>query len=213
MGWPPQVWAALIGAVAGSLLAALKYTLDQRARMVEDLWSRRLEPYREIWALSAYFSRWPRQDPTCQDVLNLQEKLRLWYYGNGGILMSTRARRRYEYVQRGLEVIRDAQPAPGDKVHKEDYDQMMEIFSRFRSALTDDLESRRKRSFVYSLVDLGEDRRVQRELKRRYQEMLARHHLPRQPAAPAASVWPKLDPKRWRRPPAAGGTDSDRSAA
>jgi hypothetical protein len=52
MGWPPQVLAALIGAVAGSLLAALKYTLDQRARMFGDLWSRRLEPYREVWALT-----------------------------------------------------------------------------------------------------------------------------------------------------------------
>jgi len=87
----PQVWAAVIGAVAGGLLATLRYALDRRARASEELWSRRLDLYREIWALSASFSRWPRQTPTLTDVDNLRKKLRLWYYRDGGILMSARA--------------------------------------------------------------------------------------------------------------------------
>jgi hypothetical protein len=32
-----QIWAALIGAVAGGLLATLKYALDRRARANEEL--------------------------------------------------------------------------------------------------------------------------------------------------------------------------------
>ncbi len=44
----PQVWAAVIGAVAGGLLATLRYALDRRARASEELWSRRLDLYREI---------------------------------------------------------------------------------------------------------------------------------------------------------------------
>ena len=46
------MWAALIGAVAGGLLATLMYALDRRARANEELWSRRLDPYREIWAVT-----------------------------------------------------------------------------------------------------------------------------------------------------------------
>ena len=171
----PQVWAALVSGSAVALVAALKYALDRRARTHEDLWSRRLEVYREIWAASAYFSRWPEQEPTLADVAALQRKLRLWYYGDGGILMSVKARRRYGYVQRGLDAIAHGRPANDDKVSAEDYLEMAEVFSRFRSALTDDLESRRKRSVVYSLVELTEEYRVREELELRHRKMLQRH--------------------------------------
>jgi hypothetical protein len=175
----PQGWAALIGAVAGGLIATLKYALDSRARANQELWNRRLYPYREIWALSASFSRWPRKTPTLTDVDNLRKKLRLWYYRDGGILMSARARRRYGYVQKGLEAIKNGRHTPDDTVREEDYDHMTEVLSRFRSALTEDLESRRKRSVVYTLTDLSQDYRTQDELELWQRTLLKRHGLGR----------------------------------
>jgi hypothetical protein len=52
-------------------------------------------------------------------------------------------------------------------VDKADYDDMVEILSRFRAALTGDLESRRKRSIIWSIVDLREDRKARRDLRER----------------------------------------------
>lgn len=48
-----------------------------------------------------------------------------------------------------------------------DYDDMVEILSRFRAALTADLESRRKRSIVWSIIDLRDDRKARDDLKER----------------------------------------------
>jgi hypothetical protein len=51
--------SAAIGFAVGAGLATVKYVLDLRARRDEDLWSRRFDPYREVWALTSQFSRWP----------------------------------------------------------------------------------------------------------------------------------------------------------
>ncbi|GIF22407.1 hypothetical protein Ate02nite_51370 [Paractinoplanes tereljensis] len=170
------MWAALIGLAAGVLGSALKYALDRRAKAYEDLWSRRLEHYRGVWEASALFSRWPRQEPTLDNIRTLQTTLRTWYYGDGGMLMSAKARRRYEYVQKSLTAIDGTGP---DQVGDDDYTEMMEIFSRLRSALTDDLESRRKGSILYTLLDLARDRRVHNDLDNRYQKVLTRHRPPK----------------------------------
>jgi hypothetical protein len=143
--------------------------------MHEDLWSRRWDPYRQVWTLSSDFSRWPRAEPTGIHLDVLHRRLREWYYGDGGILMSTRARRQYTYVQQGLAAIVGVTPDP-TPVGPDDYEDMGEIFSRFRSALTSDLESRRKRSIVWSLFDLREDRRDRRELAWRLTHVRGRHH-------------------------------------
>ncbi len=163
---------AAIGFAAGAGGATVKYALAQRARIHDDLWGRRLEVYREVWTLTSQFSRWPRQHPGLEDVRELHEQLRRWYYRDGGILLSTRARERYEYVQKALEAI-----SLGDEhgaVRDTDYGDVMTIMSRFRSALTDDLESRRKRSIVWSVLAVRSNRQVRRELDGRLGGMTKR---------------------------------------
>lgn len=167
-----DILSGAIGLVVGAGGATVKYALAQRARVHEDLWGRRLDPYREVWALTSQFSRWPRQSPTLGDVQDLHERFRRWYYGDGGILMSARARRRYEFVQKGFAALCGRGAAP-EKVKPGDYDGMMEIMSRFRTALTDDLESRRKRSLVWSVVDARDDRRAVRDLEMRVARLQA----------------------------------------
>ena len=159
--------SAAIGLAVGAGLATVKYVLDQRARRDEDLWSRRFDPYREAWALTSQFSRWPRQNPTIGDVAALHEMFRRWFYRDGGILMSSRARARYTYVQEGLAALCRRNLEADKHLKEADYDDMVEILSRFRAALTADLESRRKRSIVWSIIDLREDRKARDNLKER----------------------------------------------
>jgi hypothetical protein len=101
----PDFLSAAIGLAVGAGLATVKYVLAQRARLDEDLWSRRLDPYREVWALTSQSSRWPGQNPAIRDVAGLHERFRRWFCGDGGILMSSRARSRYTYVQEGLAAL------------------------------------------------------------------------------------------------------------
>jgi hypothetical protein len=158
-----DILSGAIGLAAGAGLATLKYALAQRARLHEDLWGRRLDPYRQAWALTSQFSRWPRQSPTKEDLDSLHEQFRRWFYGDGGILMSSRARARYTYVQEGLEAL--CRRLTGEAhVDDADYDAMTEIMSGFRAALTGDLESRRKRSIIWALIDLRKDHGTNRDL-------------------------------------------------
>jgi len=159
--------SAVIGLVVGAGLATVKYVLDQRARRDEDLWSRRFDPYREAWALTSQFSRWPRQNPTIGDTAALHKMFRLWFYGNGGILMSSHARARYTYVQEGLAALCRRGLEADSLIKAADYDDVEEIMSGFRAALTADLESRRKRSIVWSIIDLRKNRKTKADLKER----------------------------------------------
>src|SRR6266545_981757 len=140
MALATELSTAVIGLGAGAGLAALKYTLTQRARMHEDLWSRRLDPYRDIWALSSQLSR-----------------------------------ASYEYVQKGLGAICAAAADPREPVSDGDYADMVVIFSRFRTALANDLESRRKRSIIWSMIEMYEARKIRRQLKQRLDGLSRRH--------------------------------------
>jgi hypothetical protein len=162
-----DVLSAASGLAVGAVLATVKYALAQRARLDEDLWSRRLDTYREVWALTSQFSRWPRQKPTSGDVVQLHEQFRRWYYGDGGILMSSRARKRYTHVQEGLAALSRLSSDTEKQVDGADYDDMVEILSGFRTALTEDLESRRKRSIVWAIVGLWADRKDRHDLNER----------------------------------------------
>jgi len=50
---------------------------------------------------------------------------------------------------------------------RRDYDDVEEIMSGFRAALTADLESRRKRSIVWSIIDLRKNRKTKADLEAR----------------------------------------------
>lgn len=166
MPWSTEIASALIGLGAGAGAATIKYALDQRARLHEDLWSRRLTEYRAAWALTSQFSRWPRQKPTVRDCRTVHEAFRRWYYGDGGMLMSSHARKRYEFVQRGIGAVIAAR-TDGARVDDDDYADLTEVMSGFRSALTSDIESRRRRSIVWQVADQRRDVRARAELQRR----------------------------------------------
>jgi hypothetical protein len=193
MPWNTEVASALVGLGAGAGAATIKYALDQRARLHEDLWTRRLTAYRAAWALTSQFSRWPRQKPTVMACRTVHEAFRRWYYGDGGMLMSSHARKRYEFVQQSIGAVIAARP-DGAPVDDDDYADLTEIMSGFRSALTGDIESRRRHSIVWQVADQRRDVRARAELQRRVTRLQERTRTDQ--AVPPGSEPPGLGAAR-----------------
>jgi hypothetical protein len=85
--------------------------------------------------------------PNLGDLEELHRKLRRWYYDTGGLYLSELARKRYGDVQELIEALlkhkrgrRDTPLDPGE------YQDLMETASAMRTALTQDLDTRRRKS-------------------------------------------------------------------
>ena len=74
-------------------------------------------------------SRWPRTDAGREHLIRLHEDLRRWYYAEGGMYLSTRARKRYEHLQLVLGSLL-SQPESNITDH---YESLMEAASYFRT--------------------------------------------------------------------------------
>jgi hypothetical protein len=176
------------GLVSGFVSAAANTWLANRSKVSEELREQRLKAYPNVWERTAKFSRWPRNTVTYGELAEFERDLRSWYYRVGGLYMSENARRRYGHVQELVSAYREGRE-PGRHVEPDAYEDLMEACSAFRTALTEDLESRRQGSLVYS---------AQRSLERRQQERAAagrlrraragrsRDEAPLQAAAPAS---------------------------
>jgi hypothetical protein len=142
----------LAGALAGGTITAIvNGWLAARARIAEELREQRLGPYRDVWAQTALFSRWPWTDATYGRVKSFHVDLRQWYYADGGMLMSENARARYGHVQDIAAALVELDRPEEKVLDPEHYEPLMQACSAFRVALTEDLESRQQRSFLLSV--------------------------------------------------------------
>jgi hypothetical protein len=147
-----DVLIGLAGALAGGTITAIvNGWLAARARIAEELREQRLRPYRDVWAQTALFSRWPWTDATYGRVKSFHLDLRQWYYGAGGMLMSENARARYGHVQDVAAALVELGGPDDTVLEPEHYEPLMQACSAFRTALTEDLESRQQRSFLLSV--------------------------------------------------------------
>jgi hypothetical protein len=147
---------ALITAAAAVVGGAITKTFDTwlgtRSRVSEELRERRVEVYQPIWQRTRTLSQWPRTDATVADVEHLHRDLRRWYYDVGGIYLSENARTRYGDVQELLARYLNAYTGDESKrIAGPAYTDLMGACSALRTALTEDLESRRQRSLLWSL--------------------------------------------------------------
>ena len=140
--------AAAIGFVTAAVLAMFNSWLAGRESVGESVRSQRIATYPAVWKRTNVFSRWPRTDAGRDQLLRLHEDLREWYYGEGGLYLSTRARKRYEHLQLVLE----AALSNGELQAPQFYEPVMEAASYFRTGLTDDLETRQHRGIVVALT-------------------------------------------------------------
>jgi hypothetical protein len=109
-----------------------------------DLRKRRIEVYTELWEATAVLPKWPRaQDVTYEAMLALSHTLRHWYFHRGGIYLSrTTHRDAYAPLQDTLaEVLKTNSAGP---VSDEHYERIRTRCSALRTALANDIESRRE---------------------------------------------------------------------
>jgi hypothetical protein len=161
--------AAAIGFVTAAVLAMINSWLAGRASVAEGVRDQRIATYPGVWSRTGVVSRWPRTDAGRGEFLRLHEDLRRWYYGGGGLYLSTRARKRYEHLQ----CILDAVLSVDEAAMAGCYQPVMDAASYFRTGLTDDLETRARRGVVVALARRRDDRTAWRAAQARLRSVTA----------------------------------------
>jgi hypothetical protein len=100
--------------------------------------------YKTLWKKLELLPQWPRNaNLTYRDLDALSAEMRNWYFGEGGIYLSEKARNAYGIVQKALvESLVAADPA--SKVGDIQYEAIRVHCSALRSELTEGLYSRRE---------------------------------------------------------------------
>ena len=181
-------WIALVGVVGAVLGAVLSSWLAGRAKAADAVRDVRLKAYPLVWEQTSVVSRWPHTDANWAHLSDLQLALRTWYYETGGLYLSENARRRFGSLQELLAAMLDHSKGKVDLAAAE-YVAVMEEASAFRSALTEDLQSREQHSLV-SLVRRAVQHRTQQSaaLRRRRSVLPAPPAAATSPAPPAPAT-------------------------
>lgn len=147
--------------------------LATRATVSEELRVQRLKVYPSVWERTGMFARWPRTSPTYDDLAQFHRDLRDWYFSVGGLFMSENSRARYGDMQMLVAAELERLP-PTARLLDEAYQPLMEACSAFRTALTEDLESRRQGSIIWAARKRWEHRRQDKKAARRLTAVRAR---------------------------------------
>jgi hypothetical protein len=168
-----QTVTAIISAAGGLAVATagaiVKGALAQRAGLDEELRDTRTKLYPSVWRSTGATSRWPKSELTWGRIRAFHEGLRDWYYGEvhhaaadatpGGLYLSRNSQKRYREMQHLIAcVLLDADARDNQLVPQEYYELVSDACSAFRTALTEDLETRRKRS-VWWAIDMRRQHR------------------------------------------------------
>jgi len=178
------VISGVIGVTVASGIAVVKSAISSRSQANEELRSWRLKAYPEVWRLTSFVPRWPRADPTYRDLWIVHRVLRDWYYKTGGLYLSENSRARYGDIQELLDAYLVARASDDDTPredvassrvkHHHPYTALMETCSVFRTALTEDLATRRSRSILWAMVFWWRHRRDRARAVQRLEA--AKHH-------------------------------------
>ena len=140
------VVAGTLTVLGGGVLAVLNNAISRRSGIDDVLRGKRLEVYPRLWALTGAVSRWPEQTLTRADLEDLHGRLRGWYYTEGGLYLTERARERYGDLQELLDAVLQKGSGSSDVLAAARYADLRETASALRSALTDDLDTRSRSS-------------------------------------------------------------------
>lgn len=184
-----QVLIAIISAVSGLAVAAVgavvKGAVAQRAGTDEDLRAVRAKVYPWVWERSSTIPRWPRPQLSYGELRRFDDQLRSWYFGQegipeelrktpGGLYLSENARERYGELKDLVALTLEAADK-GDAVPDRVCEHLQDACSAFRVSLTEDLDTRRKRSVWWALQRRrlhGRQKRMAAERKRNAQAVL-----------------------------------------
>jgi hypothetical protein len=185
-----DVLIAIIGLVSGLTVATVgalvKGALEQRAATDEELRAARVKAYPWVWRRTAAVSWWPEgRSLSADDLVSLHLDLRAWYFGleaifdavvtdsPGGLYLSDNGKERYNELQKligaSLNAVAGKQAVPDDI-----YIHLRDSCSAFRTALTEDLETRRKRAVLRAFELQRRHRKQKSEAKAREERIIAR---------------------------------------
>ncbi|MGW3408243.1 hypothetical protein [Streptomyces sp. NPDC000888] len=166
----PTVIVALLGVASAVVAATVNGALATRSKTGEDVRAGRLEAYPAVWELTRHVSRWPKRELTRRAALQWHLAMREWYYTAprcGGMYLSENGRARYGDVQELLALYLSAADAGEEAFPSDVYEALSDACSAFRTALTEDLQSRRARSLIWVLSRARLHRRHAAEGRRR----------------------------------------------
>ncbi len=139
-----QLLALVFGGILGVLF---KYWYDYKGMVQRELWVRRYDSYKKMFLIAGAFPLYPNKpDMHLADLLNQSEKMRDWFFSEGGLLLSSKTRNKYFAVQRMIQqvLLSKRLGSTDTKIIEAEYDAIRESMSRFRRAMTDDLMSRQR---------------------------------------------------------------------
>ena len=167
----------------------------------------RLKAYPEVWQLTGALSIWPWTNATWADTERLHLDLRDWYYDEGGMFLSDNSRARYGELQELIEAYLEDSPGDSDGLPASVYQSLAEAGSAFRTALTEDLESRRQRSPFTRLSLALRHLRASRKAEKRLAAAPAtrRHRFRADTATGVTGASKQPSPSSPPHPPSAAG--------
>jgi hypothetical protein len=142
--------SGVVGAVTGFLAALLRSALDVRVKIDQELRDVRTPLYKELWHEMKIVPLWPRNENLKYgDLQALSGRFRDWYFEGGGIYLSRPSQRRYRELQELLRSLADQPPERGVDPGGKAYRNVQRRCSALRTAMTDDLLSRRGRGMLF----------------------------------------------------------------
>jgi hypothetical protein len=136
-----------VGLLSAGILALINSSVSARAGIDENLRAERLKSYPDLWQATEAFARWPRQNVTFASLEGLHKELRSWYFSEGGLFFSETARARYGDVQQQIDALLSRPGGAAKTLAPDRYTDLMETTSALRTALTQDLDTRRRKSY------------------------------------------------------------------
>ena len=144
-------FAGLVGAILSYIGFQQQIKRNLEAKYDSSLRQLRLEAYRKLWADLKVLALFGRAGYPGKDQLDeLAEILKTWYFDEGGLYMSEKTRDGYFRLQRALRTLRESrhwQEAGLSELDPDTFEHLRRIGSRLRTFLTLDVGTRNPFSF------------------------------------------------------------------
>jgi hypothetical protein len=147
-GWLGKVWSDRILQGQKSLAESVLQSQKLTGEIDADLRKRRIDAYAPLWKATGVLPQWPRAAGVSYEQLqDLSKQLRSWYYEVGGIYLSRSSHQgAYSPLQDALKQL--GKTGNSGVLSDADYDAVRKLCSRLRTALANDIESRREGPIV-----------------------------------------------------------------
>ena len=143
-----ELYKQLIALALGGLIGvALKYWYDYKGMVHKELWTKRYEAYKNMFCVVGNFPLYPAKAiVSYAGLLETSRYFKVWFFNEGGMLLSSKTRDKYFKVQKKIQNILGtiAETSLDRTITEDEYDAVRTLMSQFRRAMTDDLMSRQR---------------------------------------------------------------------